>query len=63
MEQGLSPVPGSVGDYYWGGSSGTYFWVDPREKLIVVAMMQELNAQRRARFRSSLRSLVYQALR
>ena len=20
---------GSVGDYYWGGAGGTYFWVDP----------------------------------
>ena len=62
LARGLSPVPGSVGDYYWGGATGPYFWVDPREKLIAVLMLQELNAQRRTRYRSLLRDLVYQAL-
>ena len=28
--------PGSTGDLYWGGYAGTYFWIDPREKLLVV---------------------------
>jgi CubicO group peptidase (beta-lactamase class C family) len=32
MEAGLSPVPGSPGDFYWGGALGPYFWVDPIEK-------------------------------
>jgi CubicO group peptidase (beta-lactamase class C family) len=27
--QGLSPVPGSVGEFFWGGVLGTYFWIDP----------------------------------
>lgn len=60
---GLSAAPGSVGDYYWGGASGTYFWVDPSERLIVVFMLQELDVQRRTRYRALLRALVYQALR
>jgi CubicO group peptidase (beta-lactamase class C family) len=60
---GLSPAPGSVGDYYWGGASGPYFWVDPSEQLIVVFMLQELDVQRRTRYRPLLRALVYQALR
>jgi len=59
---GLSPAPGSVGDYYWGGASGPYFWVDPLEQLTVVFMLQELDAQRRTRYRPLLRALVYQAL-
>jgi CubicO group peptidase (beta-lactamase class C family) len=63
VSAGLSPVPGSVGDYYWGGALGPYFWVDPQEKLIVVFMLQELNVQRRTRYRSLLRGLVYHALR
>jgi len=61
-EPGLSPVPGSVGDYYWGGALGPYFWIDPVEQLVVVFMLQELNVARRTRYRALLRSLVYQAL-
>jgi CubicO group peptidase (beta-lactamase class C family) len=62
MVAGLSAAPGSVGDFYWGGASGPYFWVDPREQLIVVYMMQDLDVQRRTRYRALLRALVYQAL-
>jgi CubicO group peptidase (beta-lactamase class C family) len=59
---GLSPVPGSVGDVFWGGALGTYFWVDPREQLIAILMMQELDATRRACYRSLFRNMVYGAL-
>jgi CubicO group peptidase (beta-lactamase class C family) len=58
----LAPAPGSPGDFYWGGALGPYFWVDPAEQLVAVFMLQELNAQRRSRYRSLLRSMVYQAL-
>lgn len=63
IDAGLAPVPGSVGDFHWGGALGPYFWVDPAEQLIVVFMLQELNVHRRARYRSVLRNLVYQAFR
>jgi CubicO group peptidase (beta-lactamase class C family) len=59
---GLSSVPGSVGDYFWGGALGPYFWVDPSEKLLAIFMLQELNVERRTRYRSLMRALVYQAL-
>jgi CubicO group peptidase (beta-lactamase class C family) len=62
LQAGLSPVPGSVGDCYWGGALGPYFWVDPSEKLTAVFMLQELNVQRRTRYRAMMRALVYQAL-
>jgi CubicO group peptidase (beta-lactamase class C family) len=62
LRPGLSPVPGSVGDFYWGGALGTYFWVDPQERLIAVLMMQELSLRQRARYRSLFRHLVYAAL-
>lgn len=39
-EQGLSPLPGSKGDYYWPGIFGTYFWIDPKERLIGIVMIQ-----------------------
>ena len=61
-EKGRSPVPGSVGDFFWGGATGPYFWVDPQEKLIAVMMLQEPDIQRRTHYRSVMRNLVYQAL-
>jgi CubicO group peptidase (beta-lactamase class C family) len=58
--QGRSPVPGSVGDYHWGGATGTYFWVDPREELFAVVMMQ--GPSDRLQYRYAMRQLVYQVL-
>jgi CubicO group peptidase (beta-lactamase class C family) len=31
-------VIGSPGDYGWPGATGTNFWVDPKEQLVVVFM-------------------------
>ena len=59
-EPGRSPLPGSVGDYYWSGVTGTYFWCDPCEKLLAVLMMQ--SPENRLHYRALLRQLVYQAL-
>ena len=38
----LNPMDGSVGEYYWAGYAGTYFWVDPKEDLVGVYMMQSV---------------------
>lgn len=62
LEAGRGVAPGSVGDFYWGGATGPYFWVDPREKLIAVMMLQMPDLQIRTHYRSLLRNLVYQAL-
>ena len=35
-----STVPGSIGSFFWGGLWGTYFWVDPAEKLVAVQLIQ-----------------------
>ena len=59
-DQGRNPLPGSVGDYYWGGAYGTYFWHDPRERMYVIFMMQSQTA--RLPYRYLMRDLVYQAL-
>lgn len=58
--QGVNPLPGTPGDYYWGGAYGTYFWHDPRERMHVILMMQSPAA--RLRYRFLLRDLVYQAM-
>lgn len=61
-QDGLSPVPGSVGDFFWGGALGTYFWADPKEQVIAVLMLQENDNEVRARHRTTLRHAVYHAL-
>jgi CubicO group peptidase (beta-lactamase class C family) len=58
--QGRSPVPGSVGEYFWGGAYGTYFWVDPQEQMIVVLMAAA--PEQRLHYRYLTRQLVYGAL-
>ena len=35
-----SGVPGSLGEYGWAGAQSTYFWIDPREQLFGVLMVQ-----------------------
>lgn len=60
LEQGRNPAPGSVGDYHWAGSSGTYFWVDPREQLVAVVLTAAPAV--RAAYRIKARQLVYQAM-
>jgi CubicO group peptidase (beta-lactamase class C family) len=35
---GTAGVPGSAGEFMWGGAGGTFFWVDPKEELAVVFM-------------------------
>jgi CubicO group peptidase (beta-lactamase class C family) len=59
-EQGRNPLPGSVGDYYWGGAFGTAFWIDPQEQLIAILMMQA--PAQRVYYRHLMRELVYQAV-
>ena len=58
---GLAPVPGSAGDFYWGGYAGTFFWVDPKEHLVAVFMVQSAGALR-VYHRNLFRQLVYQAI-
>jgi CubicO group peptidase (beta-lactamase class C family) len=58
---GRNPVPGSVGDFSWAGITGTYFWVDPKEKLVTVLMIQVPQATDVPYWRQT-RTLVYQAL-
>jgi CubicO group peptidase (beta-lactamase class C family) len=57
---GMNPLPGSVGDYYWAGALGTYFWIDPAEKLIAIFMSQAPG--HRLHYRYLMRQLVYQAI-
>jgi CubicO group peptidase (beta-lactamase class C family) len=57
---GVSPVPGSVGLYYWGGIAGTTFFVDPALDMYAMLMIQAPN--QRDYYRPLFRDLVYAAL-
>jgi CubicO group peptidase (beta-lactamase class C family) len=59
MEAGVSPQNGSVGEYNWSGAGGTTFWVDPKEDLFLVFMMQ--SPSQRTRYRTMLHNVVYGA--
>lgn len=39
-ELGQSQTLGSVGEFGWGGAYGTYFWVDAKEKMVGILMIQ-----------------------
>ena len=57
-----SDAPGSVGSYTWSGAWGTYFWVDPAEKLIAVQMIQA-SPEKAGPYFAAIRNLTYGALR
>jgi CubicO group peptidase (beta-lactamase class C family) len=59
-DAGVVPYAGSPGDFHWGGAAGTAFWVDPKEKLFVVYMMQ--SPSKRVQYRLLLRDMIYAAI-
>ncbi len=61
VEPAKTLIPGSVGDFFWGGAASTFFWVDPAEDLTVVFMTQLLPSSAYP-VRRELRTLVYSAL-
>jgi CubicO group peptidase (beta-lactamase class C family) len=58
--QGLAPFNGTVGQFFWSGMAGTFFFIDPAEELFTVFMMQ--GPGQREYIRSMLRNLVYAAV-
>lgn len=58
---GARGVPGSVGEYGWGGAYHSSYWVDPEEDLLVVYFTQLIPAGN-IDDHGKLRALVYQAI-
>ncbi|MEO1168141.1 MAG: serine hydrolase domain-containing protein [Pseudomonadota bacterium] len=54
-------IPGSKGEYYWGGMYSTAFFVDPVEDLTMVFMTQ-LQPSNTYPIRRELKTLIYSAL-
>jgi len=59
QENGLSPLAGSAGDFFWPGAFATYWWADPKAELVVVSMLQSPLGRH---YQELLRSLVNQAI-
>jgi CubicO group peptidase (beta-lactamase class C family) len=59
-QPGIAHFMGSVGQFFWSGMAGTFFWIDPKEDLFAVFMMQ--GPGQREYIRSMLRNLVYAAV-
>jgi CubicO group peptidase (beta-lactamase class C family) len=56
---------GSEGSYYWGGAYGTTFWIDPKENLVGVFMVNGLNYEKEGYTRpysQMLEHFTYQAI-
>lgn len=60
-EPALSGMPGSVGDYSWGGMASTFFWLDPVEQLSVIFFTQLIPSSS-YQCRAELKALVHAAL-
>jgi len=61
IDPALSLIPGSPGEYAWGGAATTSFWIDPAEDLIAIFMTQVLPSSAYP-VRRELRTLVYSAI-
>ena len=59
MDVATTQTAGSAGMYGWSGIYGTTFWVDPKERLVAVMMVQRYPGSPVA---ASFQPLVYQAL-
>src|SRR5262249_41458068 len=35
---GLAPFAGTLGQFFWSGMAGTFFWIDPKEEMFAVFM-------------------------
>jgi CubicO group peptidase (beta-lactamase class C family) len=61
LDLGKSQWLGSVGNYGWGGAANTNFWIDPREELLGILMLQFMPSNTYP-VTADFRILTYQAL-
>jgi CubicO group peptidase (beta-lactamase class C family) len=54
-------IPGSAGEYAWGGAATTSFWIDPAEELVAIFMTQVLPSTAYP-IRRELRTMIYAAI-
>src|ERR1700676_1881410 len=60
----ISPYPGTswpLGEYRWDGIGGTFFFIDPKDDMFVIFMVQ--TPSQRGRIQLALKTLIYEALK
>jgi CubicO group peptidase (beta-lactamase class C family) len=60
-QEGEAALPGSLGEYGWAGAAGTVFWIDPKNDLIAIYMVQVSELDRVA-LRNQFRTMVQAAI-
>jgi CubicO group peptidase (beta-lactamase class C family) len=60
MDPAKTLIPGSVGEFSWGGAASTSFFIDPREELIAIFLTQLLPSSSTP-VRRELRTMIYSA--
>jgi CubicO group peptidase (beta-lactamase class C family) len=58
---GDAALPGSLGEYGWAGNAGTLFWIDPKEQMIAIYMVQ-VDDPVRIMLRNQFRTMVQSAI-
>ena len=58
---GRNGALGSVGEYSWGGAAGTRFWIDPKEDMVTLFMIQILPHEGLT-YGSEFKTLAYQSI-
>ena len=61
MDVARTMIPGSAGEYYWGGMFSTAFFIDPVERITMVFMTQ-FSPSTLYPIRRELKTLIYSAL-
>lgn len=61
-ERGSARTPSQTGTYSWGGAFATSYWVDPKEKLVLL-LYRQLQSYSHGEINEKFRALVYQALK
>ena len=61
MDVARSMVPGTAGEYYWGGMFSTAFFIDPVERVTMVFMTQ-LSPSNLYPIRRALKTMIYAAM-
>ena len=52
--------PWPIGEFRWDGVGGTFFFIDPKDDMFAICMMQ--SPSQRERIQTELKTLIYQAL-
>ena len=54
-------IPGSAGEFYWGGLFSTAFFVDPAER-VTMTFMTQLSPSNTYPIRRELKTMIYAAM-